>query len=287
MKVNKVSHNHREFPLALKSIPSAPKALYTLGNINELNNRKVVSVVGSRAVTPYGKQVTSKLAGQLAGKGIAIASGLALGVDALAHHAALEAGGYTVAVLPSPVLQVYPATNRQLAKRILQQGGGLISEYGDDDRSEAFKGRFIERNRLVSGLADVLLITEAGERSGTLHTANFALEQGRTVMVVPGNITSPASQGCNNLIKAGALPVTDVNDVLAQLGITDKAMQQQLLGINQAETAILDILKAGVSDATLIQPASKLDTVQFNQTLTMLEISGKIKPLGNNHWSLS
>lgn len=286
MKVNKLSFDQLSPLKKLADIPMPPRQLFYVGDLSPLDNKPVVSIVGSRAVTPYGRQVTTKLAGELAGKGIAIVSGLALGIDALAHLAALEAGGYTVAVLPSPVDSVYPATNRQLARRILEQGGALLSEYGEDDRTEAFKMRFIERNRLVSGLADVLLITEASEKSGTMHTANFALEQGRTVMVVPGNITSPTSAGTNNLIKAGALPVTSVDDVLAALGITEKATQLELVAANQEEADILEMLKAGTTDAALLQSASGMPAALFNQTLTMLEITGKIRPLGAGHWSL-
>lgn len=281
-----ITLDRSNIPDQLKVIPSSPKVLYVKGNTDPLSTKRVVSIVGSRAVTPYGKQVTTKLARELASYGVAIVSGLAIGVDTLAHQAALEAGGYTVAVLPSPVNTVYPAINRQLAQKIIDQGGALVSEYSDDLRTEAFKSRFIERNRLVSGLADVLLITEAGEKSGTMHTANFALEQGKTVMVVPGNITSPNSLGCNNLIKAGALPVTDVSDILAQLGLDQQQAQLTLTAANQEEADILEALHSGVTDASLIQSATAMPVATFNQTLTMLEITGKIKPLGNNHWSL-
>ena len=286
MIVNKLASNHSSFPDKLKAIPSPPKTLFSVGNLSNLHDSPVVSVVGSRSVTPYGKQVTTKLVSELASRGVAIVSGLALGVDALAHQAALDSGGYTAAVLPSPVTAIYPASNRQLAQRILENDGALISEYGDDDRSEAFKMRFIARNRLVSGLADVLLITEASERSGTLHTANFALEQGRTVMAVPGNITSPTSAGTNNLIKAGAIPVTDVSDVLTALGLNNKQVQLEILAANKEEEAILDLIKQGITDSAEILAQCGLNSALFNQTLTMLEITGKIKPLGSGHWGL-
>lgn len=286
MNVNKITSSQPAFPGKLLSIGTPPGQLFYIGDIKPLSEKPVVSIVGSRAVTPYGRQITTKLAGELAGRGVAIVSGLALGVDALAHQAALEAGGYTVAVLPSPVEQVYPATNRKLAQRILEQGGALISEYDQDDRTEAFKSRFIARNRLVSGLADVLLITEASERSGTLHTANFALEQGRTVMAVPGNITSPTSAGTNNLIKAGAIPVTDLSDILTALGLDGKREQLEILATNPAEQSILELLQTGASDSSLIQQQSGLPVDVFNQTLTMLEITGKIKPLGSGHWGI-
>lgn len=286
MNVNKITSNQPGFPSKLTTIGTPPESLFYIGDTKPLSEKPVVSIVGSRAVTPYGRQITTKFAGELAGRGVAIVSGLALGVDALAHQAALDAGGYTVAVLPSPVEQVYPATNRKLAQRILEQGGALISEYDQDDRTEAFKSRFIARNRLVSGLADVLLITEASERSGTLHTANFALEQGRTVMAVPGNITSPTSAGTNNLIKAGAIPVTDLSDILTALGLDGKQEQLEIMAANPAEQSILELLQTGASDSSLIQQQSGLAPDVFNQTLTMLEITGKIKPLGSGHWGI-
>lgn len=286
MFVNKISSHQSKFPDKLRKIPQPPQQLYYLGELGPIEELKVVSIVGSRGVTPYGRQVTIKFATELAKRGIAIVSGLALGVDAIAHQAALDAGGYTLAVLPSPVQAVYPASNRQLAKRILDQGGALISEYGEDDRSEAFKARFIERNRLVAGLADVLLITEASEKSGTMHTANFALEQGRTVMAVPGNITSPTSSGTNNLIKAGALPVTEVEDILSALGLDGKTTQLEILAATPEEQVVLELLKHGITDSALLLVQSQLAPTIFNQTLTMLEITGKIRPLGAGHWSL-
>lgn len=285
MTVKKITQNDSAFPGKLKHIPQPPKELYVLGDIEPLADKPVVSIVGSRAVTPYGKQVTNRLASELASQGIAIVSGLALGVDALAHTAALEAGGYTVAVLPSSLEAIYPATNRQLAKRILENGGALISEYRETDL-QAFKANFIERNRLVSGLCDGLLITEAAERSGTLHTANFALDQGKTVMAVPGNITSANSVGTNSLIKTGATPVTSVKDVLHALNIHHQTTLLETVAANADEAAILDLLKQGITDVAELQTGSKLDPAAFNQTLTMLEISGKIKPLGAGHWSI-
>lgn len=285
MGSSKLLPTDKSFPPALKNIASAPKQLYVLGNLEKLLNSKVVSIVGSRAVTPYGKHVTTKLSGELAGKGIAIVSGLAIGVDALAHQAALNAGGYTVAVLPSSVDSIYPASNQQLAQRIIQSSGALISEYTGPIGS--YKSNFIARNRLVSGLADVLLITEASDHSGTLHTANFALEQGKTVMAVPGNITSANSVGTNQLIKAGALPVTEAGDVLHALGITEQINSQEVIASSTEEALILVQLNQGVTDVAELQQASGLGADKFNQVLTMLEITGKIHPLGNGHWALS
>lgn len=285
MKISRVSAKDKLFPRVLIHIPQPPKELYILGNIEPLLEKAVVSIVGSRAVTPYGKQVTRQLSGELAKRGIAIVSGLALGVDALAHEGALEVGGYTVAVLPSSLEEIYPATNRGLAARILKQGGALISEYPAVSNI-AFKTNFIERNRIVSGLCDGLLITEASERSGTMHTANFALEQGKTVMAVPGNITSSVSKGTNNLIKTGAVPITGVEDILHALNINQQATLLEVIAANKEEAAILAGLKQGITDINALQVMSQLPPEAFNQTITMLEISGKIRSLGGGHWGI-
>ena len=287
MKNNKITQSTSDVPEKLRNIPTPPKQLFVIGNnVNELLNKPSVTIVGSRKVSAYGRAVTLGLAGELAKSGIVIISGLALGVDSLAHKAALDAGGLTIAVLPSGVDKIYPAAHFGLAKQILQQGGALVSEYPDG--TPPLKHQFIERNRIASGLGDALLITEAAERSGTLHTANFALEQGRPVLAVPGNITSPTSAGTNNLIKTGATPVTCVQDVSHALGLelTEKKREVPRSG-NPDEQLLLDLLFGGVSDGTELLGQSELDVSRFNQTLTMLEIRGQIRPLGNNRWSLN
>jgi DNA processing protein len=284
MKVNKLTLTAPDFPEPLKYIPQPPKQLYVLGNIMELAQRPVLAVVGSRKVTAYGKHVTTELVGEVARQGVAIVSGLALGVDGLAHQAALEAGGYTVAVMPCSLDQVYPSTHRNLAKRILEQSGALISEYppGTAPRHNLF----IERNRLVSGLAQAILITEAAEKSGTLHTAGFALEQGKTVLAVPGNITSPLSQGTNTLIKSGAIPVTSSQDIFEALGLKLNTTKQEITAANAEEAILIQLLQDGITDAAELLIKSELSAPVFNQTLTMMEINGKIAALGAGNWSL-
>ena len=286
MRIRKLTIKSPEFPEVLLQIPDFPKQLFLLGdNLAGLMEKPRVAIVGSRRVSPYGKAVTAKLAGELARQGVVIVSGLALGVDAVAHSAALEAEGKTIAVMACGLDRIYPATNRNLAKRILEQGGALVSEY--PEATEARRENFIARNRIVSGLCDGVLITEAAEKSGTLHTANFALEQGREVMAVPGNITSSLSAGTNNLIKAGATPVTEAKDVLRAINIeSTEPAQQELIAANEEEHIILSLLKEGVLEGDLLLLQSKMDPALFSQTLTMLEISGKIKPIGNGHWTL-
>jgi DNA processing protein len=217
--------------------------------------------------------------------GIVIISGLALGVDSLAHKSALEAGGLTIAVLPSGLDNIYPASHYGLARQILQQGGALVSEYPSGQTAQ--KHHFIARNRIASGLGDALLITEAAEKSGTLHTANFALEQGRPVLAVPGNITSPTSAGTNNLIKTGATPVTTVDDIFHALGLeAPGGAKKAPASANPDEQVLLDLLFSGISDGSELLERSSMELRLFNQTLTMLEIRGRIRALGNNHWGL-
>jgi DNA processing protein len=286
MNVKKLTINSNAYPLPLKDIATAPKELFYLGaDPAGWLDRPRVAIVGSRGVSAYGQQVTAQLAGQLAERGIVVISGLALGVDGIAHQAALQAGGTTVAVLPCGLDQIYPATHTQLARNILEQGGTLLSEY--DKGMPGLKQNFIARNRIVSGLADALLITEATEKSGTLHTARFALEQGKEVLAVPGNITSPNSVGTNNLIKSGAVPVTGIQDILYALGADHlPAEPMRRRGENANEQAIIDLLYSGVTDGHELLTAAELAPDLFNTTLTMLEISGKVRSLGNNQWSL-
>ncbi|HSX33531.1 MAG TPA: DNA-processing protein DprA [Candidatus Saccharimonadales bacterium] len=273
-------------PHKIRNISQPPDKLFVHGcNVNELLLRPCITIVGSRKVSAYGRQVTAKLAGELARAGIVIISGLALGVDSIAHQAALDAGGVTLAVLPSPLNQIYPRSHLGLAERIVRQGGALLSEYPPG--ASLYPMNFIARNRIAAACCDVLLITEAAEKSGTLHTAGFALEQGKPVLAVPGNITSPTSAGTNNLIKTGAAPVTCVEDVLQALGLEPAAKDRTApKGATPNEQGILDLLVSGICDGATLLTESRMEVSQFNQALTMLEIRGQIRALGNNQWGL-
>lgn len=282
--VKKLTLKGDGIPAILRQIPDPPKILFVMGDLPSLLENPRLAVIGSRKVSPYGKAVTASLTEAVARQGVVIVSGLALGVDGLAHQAALNAPGRTIAVLPSGLDQVYPSTHYHLAQRILKQGGALITEYPEG--SEPYKLNFIARNRLVSGLSDGVLITEAAAKSGTMHTASFALDQGKAVMAVPGNITSPLSEGTNNLIKSGASPVTTPQDIFAALKIEVSKEQLEIVADNEAEYIILSLLKNGLTDSSELQARSQLKPAVFNQTLTMLEITNRIKPLGANHWAL-
>lgn len=279
--------NGLDVPPRLRNIFSPPDVLYTLGeNLKVILKYPLLTVVGARKVSPYGRQATTQLAGEAAQAGVGIVSGLAIGVDGLAHQAALDNGAPTIAVLPCGIDAIYPRSHCNLAQNILKQGGTLLSEYPEGSKI-AFKSNFIERNRLVAGLGDALLVTEATEKSGTMHTARFALEQGKTVLAVPGNITSPESRGTNNLIKSGAIPVTEVSDILHAMGINPQKAKSKPRSSDTSEQKIIDLISNGVSDGAELIALSELSASQFNQFLTLLEIRGIIRPLGNNRWTLN
>lgn len=284
MIVNKLKLNSPLLPNSLRHISQTPGNLYYRGNLDNFASQPRLAVVGSRKATPYGRLITSKLVGELSRYGIIIVSGLALGIDSIAHQAALDNNGTTVAVMACGVDKIYPVSHTALSNKILASGGAIISEYPVG--TDPLPYQFIARNRIISGLSDAVLVTEAAEKSGSLHTANFALEQGSTVMAIPGNVNSPYSVGTNNLIKSGALPITNTQDVLLALGLDVKQKTADVMAANNYEAAIIDTLKTGVTDAAELLLRTKLDVIIFNQTLTMLEITGKIRPLGAGHWAI-
>lgn len=281
MKINKTSPDEHIFLKRMTAIANCPKSLYFIGSL-PTPPLVAVAIVGSRRPTSYGRTVTQQIAEAVARRGAVVVSGMALGIDAIAHATALEVGGTTVAVLPSGLDNPYPKTNRELARRILRQGGALISEY--DAGYQPHEYDFVLRNRIVSGLADAIVVTEANLRSGTMATVGHALEQGRPVYAVPGPITSPLSAGCNRLIAQGATPITDVESFLGDIGLSGQ--QKIAFGENDAEATVLQLLQTGLTDGDELLIQSSLDPALFATTLTMLEIRGLIHPLGNNRWRL-
>ncbi len=284
IKINRISPDEHNYLQILQEIAKTPKTLNYIGILPD-TRRATVAIVGTRKPTAYGKEVTHMLAYELARAGVIIVSGLALGVDAIAHRGALEAGGTTLAVLGNGLPDIYPATHKSLGQEIIQQGGAIISEYANGSSARGYQ--FLERNRIVSGLADAVIITEAAARSGTLNTASHALEQGKDVFVVPGNITSPLSAGCNALIKQGALPLTSAQDVLDVIMPEHGRAQTQLaLGTNPTETAIITLIQSGVRDGDEIRAQTGIPADAFAAALTMLEINGTIRGLGANQWTI-
>lgn len=285
MKINSIAPDKHNYLQIISSVDGSIKELFYIGAL-PTKSVKTVAIVGTRKPTAYGKEVAYRLSSELAAHGgVVVVSGLALGIDGVAHQGALDAGGITLAIMAGGLHEVYPARHGQLAKQIVEHGGALISEYPSGMPS--LPHQFLERNRIVSGLSDVIVVVEAASRSGTLATARHALDQGKTLMAVPGNITSPLSSGCNQLLKSGAFPVTCTKDVLQALGFEDDPKQTKLtFASNPEEQAILGILQQGIRDGDEVQQKSGLDAAVFQQTLTMLEITGKIRALGANQWTL-
>ena len=288
MEINRIRPDEHNFTQRLASIANPPKSLCFMGKL-PTSGAPVVAIVGSRKPSAYGREVTEQLAGDLATAGCIIVSGLALGIDGIAQKAALEAGGTVIGVIPNELPDISPQTNYKLAMSTIKNGGAIISEWKKGDGKVVNRWSFLERNRLVSGLADAVIITEAAERSGTLNTATHALSQGRDVFAVPGNITSPLSAGCNALLKQGAYPATEAKDILQIIAPEQlkKPGQSQLpLGSSPEETIIISLIASGVRSGDQLQQQSGLSASNFSTALTMLEINGVIKPLGANNWTL-
>ena len=267
-------------------IDNPPECLWYIGNLPK--RRPTVAIVGSRKPTDYGKSVNISLTTDLARRGVIIVSGLAIGHDSIAHQACLDAGGTTVAVIGNGLDSIYPKRNERLAERIIERGGAIISEYKPD--TPVYPSHFLERNRLISALADVVIIIEAGERSGTLNTAAHALAQGKEIMAVPGNITLPLSRGCNRLIAQGATPILSPDDVLDVLGLTKDNRGSEVanqINFDSPDAQLLyDLLHNGINDGDQLILESGLAPADFSMAITMLELNGYIKATGNNKYTI-
>ncbi|MCA9949609.1 MAG: DNA-processing protein DprA [Anaerolineales bacterium] len=269
-----------DYPAYLREVDGAPPLLYLDGRLADID-RWAVAVVGTRRLTQYGRQVTRELVAGLVRNGVTIISGLARGIDAVAHQTALDAGGRTIAVLGSGLDCIYPSENRQLAERISDGRGAVISEYSLGVKPEA--KNFPPRNRIISGLSLGVIVVEAGERSGALITSRFALEQGRDVFAVPGNINWPASKGPNRLIQQGAKLVTCVEDVLDELNLAmvlEKTAVQKILPDTPEEAALLAHLSQQPVHIDDLSRAAGLPSGQVSSTLTLMELKGMVQQVG-------
>lgn len=277
------------YPNLLKEIYNPPPVLYYKGNI-DLNNEFSIAVVGTRKYTNYGQEVTEHIVKDLARNNLTIISGMAIGIDTLAHLSTFESSGKTIAVLGSGLdkQNIYPATNRYLADRIILNKGGIISEFPPG--TPPLKHHFPQRNRIISGLSLGTLVIEAGKKSGALITANYALEQNREVFAVPGNIYADNSQGPNNLIKMGAKTVTCAEDIMETLNLahaTSYIKNKKIIPESEEEKIIISFLSydpAHIDDLILL---TKLDTSTINSTLIIMEMKGMIKNLGGMQYVLS
>ncbi len=263
-----------EFPQLLNEIPDPPKTLYLRGSLPQ-ENTILLCVVGSRRHSPYGKDVCETFIHGLRGYPIAIVSGLALGMDALAHRAALAAGLHTVAVPGSGLHDsvLYPRTNQSLARDILSSGGGLLSEFEPTFRATPYS--FPQRNRIMAGLSHATLVIEAGEKSGTLITARLAMEYNRDVLTVPNTVFSRLSYGPHMLIKNGATPITSSDDILEALGIHVTPHMQHLETLSDAEKKVVELLSHPMHRDTLID-ALELPVTEAHVLLSAMELKGII-----------
>ncbi len=286
-KVSVLTCEDTSYPPRLREIYDYPPVLYVRGNILP-QDETLLAVVGTRRPTIYGRQVTEEIVADLARSKITIVSGLARGIDSIAHRATLDAGGKTIAVFASGLDIVYPAENAKLAQAIMEQGS-LVSEYPLGTRPKA--ERFPLRNRIMSGLSAGVLVVEAGEQSGALITALQAVEQNREVFAIPGSILSPASKGTNRLIQEGAKLVRNCSDVLEELNLSIAAPQQleikEFSPANKAESAILKQLTHEPSHIDEICRRSGLNMPEASSTLAILELKGMVKQVGNMNYVLA
>jgi len=274
------------YPTLLAEIPAPPPLLYIKGRIDPVFAYRI-AVIGSRKITIYGRRITEEIAYNLALNKIVIVSGLALGIDTIAHQACLKARSPTIAVLANGLDKIYPSTNTNLAQQIISQQGAVISEFPLG--TLPLKQHFPRRNRIISGLCQAILITEAALKSGSLLTANHALEQNRDIFAVPGSIYNKNSEGTNNLIKQGAKLAISAQDILLELNLQNSSKYvktRKILPSSPVQQKIYDNLsKEPVLLNDLIKK-TKLPTREVNSALTLMEIKGIVKNLGGGQYVL-
>ena len=283
--VTAITWNDERYPRLLREIPAAPPVIYLRGQ-QQPQDDWAVAIVGTRKVSAYGRRATEHLASALAEAGLTIVSGLALGVDRIAHEAALNAGGRTIAVLANGVERPYPMRNRKLGEHIVSSGRGLLlSDYPIGTPPEA--ANFPPRNRIISGLSLATVIVEAGERSGALITAGNALDQGRDVFAVPGSIFSPGSQGTNRLIQEGAMPVLKAQDVLDALDLhlaEPRQAVRELVDATPTEEQVLGVLGAEPRHIDDVGRDCGLQPATLSSTLALLELKGMVARIGSMNY---
>lgn len=272
-----------DYPESLKLISAPPPVLLVRGAWPDRRDADALAVVGSRVTTSYGRQVTLELTQACARAGLAIISGLARGVDALAHQAAVDCGQRTVAVLGCGIDRIYPPENTALADKILASGGAIISEFAAGTEPNQYN--FPQRNRIIAGLARGVLVTEAREKSGSLITAQLALEMNREVLAVPGPITSAASGGTNRLIADGARIVLEPGDIFSALGmIPAEQAESSFQPDSPAEAAIWAVLSRTPQESDELFRASGLDSGAALAALSLLEMKGAARSIGGTGW---
>lgn len=270
----------KEYPKDLIEIADCPAVLYLKGR-SEVLKEHSISIVGSRKFTSYGKRIAEKLSSELTKSGLVVVSGLALGIDSIAHEACLAAGGKTIAVLACGLDRIYPETNRNLADDIIKNGGLLVSEFPPG--TLALKYHFPQRNRIIAGLSLGTVVVEAAKESGALITALLALEYNKEVFAVPGPIDSESSEGTNSLIQNGAKLVTKTDDILEEINFEAKSLKDKVLNDipeSEDEKTILKIINSEEITADKIMAESDLNIVQISSLLTIMEMKGILENVG-------
>lgn len=272
------------YPDLLREIPAAPPLLFIRGQFEPID-RWAVAVVGTRRLTAYGRQVTRDLVAGLVHNGITIVSGLARGIDAVAHRTALEEGGRTIAVMACGIDKVYPPEHRELARDIVAGRGAIVTDYPFGAEPES--NHFPARNRLISGLSLGVVVIEAGEKSGALITSRFALEQNREVFAVPGNIHSPVSLGTNRLIQQGGKLVIRVEDILEELNlrmVADQAAAKVILPDTAEEAALITQLSSQPLHIDDLSRLTGMPISMISSTLTLMELKGMVQQVGGMNY---
>ena len=278
--VNAITIDDQDYPFLLKETYDPPSVIYYRGKYDISFFEKCVAIVGTRGATVYGKEIAKSMACDLSKDGVTIVSGMASGIDTAAHTGALESDGQTIAVVACGPDIIYPSSNRNLYQNLISKGL-VLSEYPPGTMPES--GRFPARNRIISGLSRGVLIVEAPEKSGALITSDFALEQGRDVFVVPGNINNPKNKGCHNLIKQGAILITEAKDILNEFGWIEGSLQENkdrnIPQLNDKETKVYSTLGYEPVHIDTILLKSGLNSSELMEVLTMLEIKGIISEI--------
>lgn len=277
-KINRQSIAISSFTSVLSNYKGMPSELYTIGSLPK-DRPPTIAIIGSRKPTAYGEEITKRFATALAQRGVVVISGLAYGIDAIAHQAALDAGGTTIAILANGLHRIYPAAHTSLARRIVAAGGALISEQAPG--VDAHKYHFLARNRLVSGLADAVLVTEATDRSGTFSTVAHALTQNKDVFAIPGPIDSLLSAGPNRLIQQGAQVALEPEDILQILTPSDANRQMRIvLGDTPLEAKIVHYIQEGTVTIDGLHQRLSTSLSELQQTVTLMELKGQVRSSG-------
>jgi DNA processing protein len=284
--ISVITWEENDYPTNLRQIDAPPPVLFVRGELL-VEDAWAVAIVGTRRATVYGREVALRFATDLTQAGVTIVSGLARGIDAVAHDSALKSGGRTLAVMGNGLDIIYPPEHRSLAKRIIEQGA-VLSEYTLGVQPE---GRnFPARNRIISGLSHGVIVVEGSWSSGAVLTAKIALEQGREVFAVPGSILSPASEGPNRLIKEGAIPVQSADDILESLNLTRVAQEidaRKALPTDPVEAALMNVLSAEPRHIDEIRREAEMAINDVSSALALMELKGLIRQVDGMQYVLA